>query len=234
MIARPEFLTIGKLNDSACEFNVQVLLFTHHESIFERTDSPNCFDFFFLISRSLYCTLEYISIHIYRRGKQEKQSALVFGREWFKQKPQNLNTSLSWKLRPDEMIDQVKFGVQLQKKTKTKKRGVGGEPVSSVRSIKKRTPNCGRIQHDHPVIYTPFWRLFNSLLAVPCCLLLLLCVFYSTLQLLSRMTLVSRRRRPFFSPPPSRPASPFWLSTIAKRQERRKGIRMKPNEKAKK
>lgn len=156
MIARPEFLTIGKLNDSACEFNVQVLLFTHHESIFERTDSPNCFDFFFWISRSLYCTLEYISIHIYRRGKQEKQSALVFGREWFKQKPQNLNTSLSWKLRPDEMIDQVKFGVQLQKNKNKKTRGGWRAGVKCAEYKEENTqlrPHSTRPPSDiHPVL----------------------------------------------------------------------------------
>jgi hypothetical protein len=91
--------------------------------------------------------------------------------------------------------------------------------LCQVRKVKKRAPNCGRIQHDHPVIYT-LAEGSNSLL-----LLLCVCVFYSTLPYtpLSRMTLVRYRRRPFSAHPlPCPPNPPFWLSTIAKGKQQTK------------
>lgn len=78
---------------------------------------------------------------------------------------------------------------------KTPGRSANEEPCQ-VRGVKKRAPNCGRIQHDHPVIYTlPEGP--NSLLVLCVCFIRR----YHILSSLCRTTLVRYRRRPFLPPP---------------------------------
>lgn len=112
---------------------------------------------FFFESRDLCIARWNIYLYIYIVEANKKNSPHLFsGGNDLKKNPQNLNTSLSWKLRPDEMIDQVKFGVQLQKNKNKKTRGGWRAGVKCAEYKEENTqlrPHSTRPPSDiHPVL----------------------------------------------------------------------------------
>lgn len=183
-------------------------LYTHHESIFERTDCFDCLVFFGLGSWAEEEIVKW-------RGEKRRNTFRTF----FFPLGAGKNSKIFFLEIENENLCAADAGWWAAQVRRAGRRRSVMRSLCQVREVKKRAPNCGRIQHDHPVIYT-LAEGSNSLL-----LLLCVCVFYSTLPYtpLSRMTLVRYRRRPFSAHPlPCPPNPPFWLSTIAKGKQQTK------------